>query len=262
MRKSQGMSNLKAALEQIGPVEAYCIRHQCQLYRVPSGELSCEKCAEETRTLEAEQNREVEKNWLVQRAVRELALPQRLDAYDFRSFIARLPGQKTVLNVCREFVGNWPNVGGLVMIGGVGAGKTHLAVSICKELCKRGVICRLETISRIIREIRSTWKGGNESMSEQDVIDKFSGLDLLVIDEIGAQYGTDSERVLVTEIINNRYERMKPTILIGNVKRSELEALVGVRVVDRVLHGGALLVFDWESQRKPFDRRNNKTVRK
>ncbi|EIG27035.1 hypothetical protein HMPREF1054_2009, partial [Haemophilus paraphrohaemolyticus HK411] len=51
--------------------------------------------------------------------------------------------------------------------------------------------------------------------------------------------------------INERYEAMKPTILISNLSQQELGAYVGERIVDRMREGGgAMIAFDWESYRK------------
>lgn len=41
------------------------------------------------------------------------------------------------------------------------------------------------------------------------------------------------------EIINTRYERMRPTILISNQSKEELSAFIGERVIDRMNDGGA-----------------------
>ena len=73
---------------------------------------------------------------------------------------------------------------------------------------------------------------------------------LLVIDEIGSQYGTDAEKIMVSEIINDRYNNQLPTIIIGNVTMSEAENYLGARAIDRIKDNGFVAVFDWESHRK------------
>lgn len=57
---------------------------------------------------------------------------------------------------------------------------------------------------------------------------------LLVIDEIGVQFGSEAEKIILFEIINERYEAMKPTILISNLSQQELGAYVSERIVDRM----------------------------
>jgi len=181
--------------------------------------------------------------------------PARLEKYTFKGYAAASVEQKKALSTCVEFVKSWPNVGGgLIMIGGVGTGKTHLAACICKALAGQAVDCQIVTIFEIIRKVKSTWSGNytdqwGQKITEQDVIDGFSSVQLLVIDEIGSQYGSDAELIFITEIINNRYQAMLPTIAIGNVKRSEMEKLIGARAIDRILHAGNQIVFDWPSER-------------
>lgn len=76
------------------------------------------------------------------------------------------------------------------------------------------------------------------------------GLDLLILDEIGAQLGTDWERLMLFKIINERYKQVLPTILISNLDRGQLSDYLGARIVDRMSEGGGTtLTLDWESYR-------------
>lgn len=82
------------------------------------------------------------------------------------------------------------------------------------------------------------------------MISYFTKPDLLIIDEIGVQFGSDAEKLIMFEIINTRYERMKPTILISNQSKEELAAFIGERVIDRMNDGGGCtLAFTWDSYR-------------
>jgi len=180
-----------------------------------------------------------------------LDLPKRLKALTFDNYRPVNGEAASALASCREFVEK--KYGGLILIGSVGTGKTHLAVAICKAVCDEGLRARLVTIPEVIREVRSTWgkaeKYGQVD-TEKDVIERYSSVHLLVIDEIGSQYGTDGEKIIISEIINNRYNNELPTVLIGNVTMSQATEYLGERVIDRVRHGGKVVVFDWESYRK------------
>jgi len=145
----------------------------------------------------------------------------------------------------------------LILIGGVGTGKTHLAVALCLAAVEFGRMTILTTLSEIIREVKSSWKNKatdefGRQMTEQEVIDKYSTVNFLVIDEIGSQYGSDSERIVISEIINNRYNSTRPTVIIGNITLSQAQEYLGERVIDRLKDGGEVIVFDWESYRKPM----------
>ena len=110
----------------------------------------------------------------------------------------------------------------IIIIGGVGTGKTHLAFSILNKLAKinehqgyrwygeEKVIYR--TIKSIIDEIKSSW---NDKETRNPVYE-LSKVPLLIIDEIGMQYGTESERTELYELFSRRYEDILPTIAISN----------------------------------------------
>lgn len=74
--------------------------------------------------------------------------------------------------------------------------------------------------------------------------------DLLIIDEVGVQFGSDAEKLILFEVINTRYESMKPTILISNLALNKLAGFIGERVIDRMKDGGGCtLAFTWDSYR-------------
>lgn len=73
---------------------------------------------------------------------------------------------------------------------------------------------------------------------------------MLILDEVGVQFGSESEKIILFEILNERYLNMKPTILISNLNPAALQEYVGERVMDRMReNGGIILKFDWKSHR-------------
>ena len=82
------------------------------------------------------------------------------------------------------------------------------------------------------------------------MLEHYASLDLLIIDEVGVQFGSASELAILQEIINARYESVLPTILISNLTFEQLKDSIGERIVDRVTNGGRnRLAFNWESFR-------------
>lgn len=195
---------------------------------------------------------------IIRRCHEGIGLSERLKTMTFESYIPSSGAESKAKKTCEEYANGIVNngdSGGLILLGGVGTGKTHLAIAICKKVCDSGKTSHLTSVPKMIRHIRSTWANGatdnwGRKLTEDGVINIYADYNLLVIDEIGVQYGTPAEKVSIAEVINERYNRLRPTILIGNVKQSEVEEFVGSRVIDRVKDGGMVLVFDWESHRK------------
>ena len=135
------------------------------------------------------------------------------------------------------------------MIGGVGTGKTHLASSIVHELIDHKTV-RMIRLIELMRKLKDTWRRDSE-VTEQKVIDYFGSLDLLIIDEVGIQFGSDAEKMFMFDIINTRYDNLKPTLMISNLSLENIKTTLGEQVVDRLREdGGKVLTFDFESQRK------------
>lgn len=144
---------------------------------------------------------------------------------------------------------NQNNSAGLILAGNPGTGKTHLACAIGIDLCKKGRSVEFWTVSALFKRIRESYSQGN-GKTEQQAIDYFANMDMLIIDEIGVQKGSDSEENLLFDVINARYNLMKPTILITNLEPTAIRKTIGGRVIDRLKEGGGKFVdFNWGSYR-------------
>lgn len=158
------------------------------------------------------------------------------------------------LSNCQRYAQSWEKIfeagTGLVMTGSCGTGKNHLAVSMAKQIIRDHLAdVEITDVMRLTREVKSTWHNGAER-TESEVLNRFATLDLLIIDEVGVQFGTPAELAILQEVVNARYENILPTILISNLTFDQLKAFVGDRIVDRVTDGGTnRMVFDWQSYR-------------
>jgi DNA replication protein DnaC len=135
--------------------------------------------------------------------------------------------------------------GDMLLVGSVGTGKTHLGVAIALAQ-ERGVYT---TLMRMVRNIRETYRKG-EHDTEQIRIDRWASHNLLVIDEVGMQHCTDAERLLVYEVINDRYVQRLPTVLISNETIEGVKIVLGERVMDRLAENGRVVAFTWDSYRR------------
>ena len=133
----------------------------------------------------------------------------------------------------------------LLFYGPPGTGKTHLAISVLKVWKSRGYYI---TARKYTRELRATYSGGG---NEQELIDKYVNYDLLIIDEIGKQFDTPAEKWAMFDLINERYNQMKPTIFISNLSIEDITNFMGEEAIDRIRenHGRSVL-FEGDSHRK------------
>lgn len=210
----------------------------------------CSDCI--TAEMEAAQN---SLNSIQAEKLTEMAnIPERFAGCSFENYHAVNKAAQNNLTILRGYASAWPQMyeagTSLILTGRPGTGKNHLAVALAKSIIeKHHASVLLTSVMRIIRAVRSTWEKGSER-SEEDVIALYTGMDLLIIDEVGIQYGSESEMIILFDIMNTRYERMLPTVLISNLSLPQISQVIGDRLTDRMVEGGgATLVFDWPSYR-------------
>ncbi|WP_423192963.1 ATP-binding protein [Cupriavidus sp. H18C2] len=138
----------------------------------------------------------------------------------------------------------------LILCGGVGTGKTHLAVGIAHAVLARDRPAIYTSVMAAVRAVKDTYRRDAER-SEAEVIADFVSPDLLILDEVGVQFGSDTEKLILFEIINGRYEHFRPTVVVSNLAKDSLVQFLGERVIDRLREGGGKMVlFDWQSYRR------------
>lgn len=229
---------------------------------MPNGQWSgCPTCIEDEKT----QQRQAEMRERAGQAsagrlekLREGSLiPRRFEQRTLQGFQTENNRDKAfALAACRRYVERFEDRlaqgGGMVITGSVGAGKSHLAYGIGNALLERGYRVMGIDVYELIDLIKERAFNKREGSSEREAIKAFvAGLDLLILDEIGAQLGTEWERLMLFKIINERYKQMLPTILISNIDADGLSDYLGERIVDRMTEGGGMtLTLDWDSYRK------------
>lgn len=104
---------------------------------------------------------------------------------------------------------------GLMMSGTKGTGKTHLAAAITINLINRGIPVIMNTMIKLLGKIKETYDGDLKE-TETSLIDLYSTVDLLVIDDLGKERPNEWTLEKLYTIVNNRYENLLPIVVTTN----------------------------------------------
>lgn len=211
----------------------------------------------------------------------EIDLPDRYLTVDFGtlSFSHLAPEPRDKLRLLAEACDEYAEVTGrawasgegemkkpfLTLMGPVGTGKTHLAVSALKRLVVRhGLTGRFVDFSKFLADLRNCY---STKASEESIIGPLRTVDVLLLDELG-KGRTENEWQLekLDDLINGRYNAGRITILTTNYLHGEfryeparfglrevpanesfwkqsLPERIGARMYDRLLEASEFLVF-------------------
>lgn len=248
-------------------------------------EFFCPECRKE---FDAQQNRKKEAEKIdalkayvpeyVQRSVDEIGTPKRYKSASLDSYQVSNKGQAKAHKFCSAYVESFEKCfesgTSMIFCGNVGTGKTHLAYAVARAVVEQyqvklyplkpvdssssnnwkqyeshASISKVTNLLDILRNVKATYNASSE-MTEREVIETYADYDLLVIDEVSVNYGTEADKIILFDILNRRYQAMKPTIFISNLSLPELTEFVGERVIDRMKeNNGAVINFDWQSER-------------
>lgn len=149
------------------------------------------------------------------------------------------PERLALLDVCKRFAEKPSGAKVLTIIGGCGRGKTLLAVSIARHMLDHdtdGAADMAYTTEKSLMERYDRARSYRSQESTDDVMRRFSRVDVLVIDELGKwAVGRDGIAVL-EELVDHRLGR-KPTILLSNLNGREFAVRYGGGFGSRIASG-------------------------
>ena len=180
--------------------------------------------------------RECECNSLFKRIslFNQAGIPGKFVHEDFSSFSVDPPQHRTQKNAflsSKNFIDDYVDrkgqySQGLIYMGAPGLGKTHLVVSVIKELVmQHGVECKFVDFFELLRDIRH---GYGEDISEKDFIDPYVGVKVLVIDELAKGRNTDWELTILDHFISTRYNDDDKVTLVTTNFSDKLDSSVAL----------------------------------
>jgi DNA replication protein DnaC len=121
---------------------------------------------------------------------------------------------------------------GIWIMGDVGTGKTALAMLVSKAALEAGHTVAIYSLPRLLNLIR-------ESIEHEDgvvgFLDRLSLVDLLHLDDVGAENKTDWALEQLYSIVNSRYEDGRSIVMTTNLNQDELSEQIGARTVSRLV---------------------------
>jgi DNA replication protein DnaC len=123
---------------------------------------------------------------------------------------------------------------GLWFEGDVGTGKTTLAMLVSKAALDAGRSVAIYSLPRLLAEIRKTYDEQSEH-SYLELLDRLSRVDLLHIDDLGAEKTSEWVLEQLYSIVNTRYEEQRSLTVTTNLAPHELESQIGARTVSRLV---------------------------
>lgn len=178
-------------------------------------------------------------------------IPPLFQKATFDNYVTTTAEQSAALAACREYADGvelrqW---GAPWLIGTVGTGKTHLACATAAAFMRKLKASAIYATPRsITRALRSTWRRDSD-VSEDQVLDLFSGAGLLILDEVGANVGSESETAQLSELVDLRYGHGLPVMVVSNLPAKELRGVLGERAYDRLRQGAKVITCTWPSYR-------------
>lgn len=155
-------------------------------------------------------------------------IPPRYEHCTLESFEPGNASLRAALERAIAFCEGYPQLGadeglGLLLCGGNGVGKTHLAVAVLRELVvRKGARGRYWDFHELIREIKSSYDPETRT-TELQVLEPVVDADVLLLDDLGAWKMTDWMNDTLFYILNQRYMTKRPTIITTNYQDASRE---------------------------------------
>jgi len=122
---------------------------------------------------------------------------------------------------------------GIWFVGGVGTGKTTLAMLISKAAMEADRTVAIYSLPRLLALLRDTYDD-DAQFSLNELIDRLCAVDLLHIDDVGAEQSSAWVLEQLYTIVNTRYEDGKALVLTTNLGQEALVDQIGPRTVSRI----------------------------
>lgn len=173
---------------------------------------------------------------------------ENLDSYSFDDIrLSYYEEQKAhmekSISKCVEFAESFSKDSkSMIFSGGVGLGKTHISKAIGKIVIDKGFDVFYIPFTTLSTRLESA-KFGRSEGNYQQYLDPVIDCDLLILDDLGAEFSTTFTTALLYEIINTRLLKKLPTIINTNLDYNALGDRYGERILSRLANCFSFILF-------------------
>ena len=121
--------------------------------------------------------------------------------------------------------------GWLVLLGGYGCGKTHLAAAIANQVIEKGQPALFVFVPDLLDHLRATYSPMSTTTYDQR-FEEVRSASLLILDDLGAHSSTQWAQEKLLQIFNYRYNAQLPTVVTSNHELEEIDRRVRSRLID------------------------------
>lgn len=165
----------------------------------------------------------------------------RLDYYPDGAGTSPKKRMESVLNYCKAYAADFSRHSpSLLLYGKTGLGKTHLSLAIAGKAVEEGYGVIYSSAQNLFNKLEKDKFGKADTNTEETILD----CDLLIIDDLGAEFTTQFTVSALYNIVNSRELEGKPTIISTNLMPEQLTKAYGERIASRILSDYVMLYFD------------------
>jgi DNA replication protein DnaC len=121
--------------------------------------------------------------------------------------------------------------GWLILLGGFGCGKTHLAAAIANQVVKQGQPAIFVVVPDLLDHLRATYSPFSEVAYDQR-FEEIRASSLLILDDLGAHSSTPWAQEKLFQVFNYRYNAQLPTVVTSNHQLEEIDIRIRSRLID------------------------------